>query len=277
MLPFPANAAGVAVRRPAAKRRPFRQTAIRWLEPLTGLVVLAAAWQLASAIAANPTLVPPLQMIGAALVILAQKSLVSDVLASLVHLAGGFGAGAVLGLALALSCARFSLVAIVVDPIAEFLRPISAIAWIPIAILLFGVGQGVPMFLIFYASLFPIFVNALDGIRRVDPSLVRAAEMLGASRRLIVTHVVLPAALPAIFAGARLSLGVGWVAMVAGELVGADTGLGYRVEYYQEFFSMDGVMAAIVVIGIIGYILDFALRALQASLLRWSPASGTAR
>jgi ABC-type nitrate/sulfonate/bicarbonate transport system permease component len=98
--------------------------------------------------------------------------------------------------------------------------------------------------------------------------------MLGASRRLVVTHVVLPAALPAIFAGARLSLGVGWVAMVAGELVGADSGLGYRIEYFQEFFSMEGVMATIVVVGVVGYLLDLALRLLQAVLLRWSPASG---
>ena len=133
------------------------------------------------------------------------------------------------------------------------------------------------MFLIFYASLFPIFVNALDGIRRVDPTLVRAAGMLGASRRLVVTHVVLPAALPAVFAGARLSLGVGWVAMVAGELVGADTGLGYRIEYFQEFFSMEGVMATIVVIGIIGYMLDALLRWLQSWALRWSPDHGGSR
>jgi len=257
--------------------RSLRGILLSWLEPLSGVVALAVGWQLASIIADNPTLVPPLQTIWGALVDQAHGDLVNDIVASLVHLAGGFGTGAILGLLLALLCARFQLVAAVVDPIAEFLRPISAIAWIPIAILLFGIGQGVPMFLIFYASLFPIFVNALDGIRRVDPTLVRAAEMLGASRRLVVTHIVLPAALPAIFAGARLSLGVGWVAMVAGELVGADTGLGYRIEYFQEFFSMEGVMATIVVVGIIGYLLDALIRMLQSSLLRWSPAGGGSR
>jgi ABC-type nitrate/sulfonate/bicarbonate transport system permease component len=258
-------------------RRSLRGVALSWLEPLSGVVALAVGWQVASIVAHNPTLVPPLEAIWSALVDQAQGDLANDIIASLIHLAGGFGAGATLGLLLALLCARFTLFAAIVDPIAEFLRPISAIAWIPIAILLFGIGRGVPMFLIFYASLFPIFVNALDGIRRVDPSLVRAAEMLGASRRLVVTHIVLPAALPAIFAGARLSLGVGWVAMVAGELVGADTGLGYRIEYFQEFFSMEGVMATIVVVGIAGYCLDALLRWLQASLLRWSPANGGAR
>ncbi len=241
------------------------------LEPLAGFIGLALAWQTASLIAHNPTLVPPLGLIWAALTGLAHADLVSDIVASLIHLAGGFGAGTASGLALALLCARFEAVAAVVDPIAEFLRPISAIAWIPIAVLLFGVGEGVPIFLIFYAALFPIFVNALDGIRRVDPALIRAAQMLGASRRLTVMGVVFPAALPSIFAGARLSLGVGWVAMVAGELVGADTGLGYRVEYFQEFFSMDGVMATIVVIGVIGYLLDAGLRGLQSAVLQWLP------
>jgi ABC-type nitrate/sulfonate/bicarbonate transport system permease component len=248
------------------------QMARGMIEPLAGFAGLALAWQLASLIAHNPTLVPPLGVIGTALAGLAQTDLVDDIVASLVHLAGGFGAGAATGLALALLCARFEPVDAVVEPVAEFLRPISAIAWIPIAILLFGVGEGVPMFLIFYASLFPIFVNARDGIRRVDPRLIRAAEMLGASRRLVILGVVLPAALPAIFAGARLSLGVGWVAMVAGELVGAGTGLGYRVQYFQEFFSMEGVMATIVVIGVIGYLLDTALRALQGAVLRWMPS-----
>ena len=95
--------------------------------------------------------------------------------------------------------------------------------------------------------------------------------MLGASRRMIVTHVVMPAALPLILAGARLSLGVAWMAMVAAELTGADSGLGWRIFWYQEFFAMDKVMAVILTIGVLGYIFDSLLRALQARITRWSP------
>jgi NitT/TauT family transport system permease protein len=135
---------------------------------------------------------------------------------------------------------------------------------------MFGIGRGVPIFLIFYASIFPIFVNTLAGIRQVDPNLLNAARTLGAPPRMIVTHVVLPAALPLVLAGARLSLGVAWAAMVAAELTGADAGLGWRIFWYQEFFAMDKVMAVILTIGVLGYALDLALRRLQAAMTRWS-------
>jgi ABC-type nitrate/sulfonate/bicarbonate transport system permease component len=140
---------------------------------------------------------------------------------------------------LALLAARFEIFEAIVTPLVEMLRPLSAIAWIPIAILMFGIGRAVPVFLIFYAASFPIFINTLAGIKGVDPRLLQAAAMLGASPRLIVTHVVMPAALPLVLAGARLSLGVAWMAMVAAELTGADSGLGWRIFWYQEFFAMD--------------------------------------
>jgi ABC-type nitrate/sulfonate/bicarbonate transport system permease component len=159
----------------------------------------------------------------------------------------------------------------VIDPFAEFLRPISPIAWIPLAILLFGVGGAVPVFLIFYAAVFPIFVGTLDGIRRVDRNLVNAARALGASRATLATRVILPAALPAIFAGARLSLGVAWMALVAGEIVGGDAGIGWRILWYQEFFQMDRVLAMILVVGALGLAADSLLRVLQRRLLRWHP------
>jgi ABC-type nitrate/sulfonate/bicarbonate transport system permease component len=243
-------------------------------QPLIGILALIAAWQAASAFAANPTLVPPLAAIARQIAAMASADLVRDIGASLFHLAVGYGCGAMLGLVLALLAARSDWFAAILDPYVEFLRPISAIAWIPIAILLFGVGRGVPVFLIFYASLFPILVSTLDGVRHVDRGLINAARALGASRRLVVTDIILPAASPSILTGARLSLGVGWVAMVAGELVGADAGLGWRIMWHQEFFSMDGVMATIVVIGAVGWLLDALLRGLQRRLLAWSPTTG---
>jgi ABC-type nitrate/sulfonate/bicarbonate transport system permease component len=195
----------------------------------------------------------------------------TDILASLVHLGLGYGLGIITGMVLALLAARFLFIEVILDPIVEVLRPISAIAWIPLAILMFGIGRGVPIFLIFYAATFPVFINMLAGIKQVDPRLVQAAQMLGASRQTIVTHVVMPAALPLILAGARLSLGVAWMAMVAAELTGADSGLGWRIFWYQEFFAMDKVMAVILTIGVLGYIFDSLLRALQARITRWSP------
>jgi NitT/TauT family transport system permease protein len=193
--------------------------------------------------------------------------------ASLVHLAIGYGLGVATGLALAVMSTRFAVVDAIVDPLVEVLRPISAIAWIPLAILMFGISGKVPIFLIFYAAVFPIFINTVAGVKQVDAQLVRAAQMLGASPRTILVHVVLPSALPFVLAGARLSLGVAWMAMVAAELTGSDAGLGWRLFWYQEFFAMDKVMAVILTIGVLGYVFDTLLRALQARITRWSPDS----
>ena len=245
-------------------------------EFLLALAAVVGLWQLASAWVAKPALVPPPLAVARAWIAMLDETLPGDALASLGHLASGYLLGVSTGLILAIACARSALVEAIVDPFMELLRPIGAIAWIPLAILMFGIGGGVPVFLIFYASAFPVFVNTLAGIKQVDGRFVRAAETLGASRRMIVTHVVLPAALPMVLAGARLSLGVAWASMVAAELTGSDAGLGWRIFWYQEFFAMDRVMAVILTIGVLGYALDTALRWVQRAATRWSPDSEAA-
>ena len=246
---------------------------MRLLEVPLALAVVVALWQALSVAVGNKTLVPSPLLVARAWLDLLHGDLRDDVLASLLHLGAGYALGVVTGLALALASARFTIVEWLVDPLVEILRPISAIAWIPLAILMFGISAKVPVFLIFYAALFPIFVNTVAGIKQVDQQLVRAARMLGASSRLVLTHVVMPSALPFVLAGARLSLGVAWMAMVAAELTGSDAGLGWRLFWYQEFFAMDKVMAVILTIGVLGYLFDTLLRALQARITRWSPDS----
>jgi ABC-type nitrate/sulfonate/bicarbonate transport system permease component len=243
----------------------------RLLEVPAALAVVVALWQVVSIAVGNKTLVPSPSLVLTAWVELVHGDLRDDVLASLAHLALGYALGAGTGLALAVLSARFAMLETIVDPFVELLRPISAIAWIPLAILMFGISAKVPVFLIFYAALFPIFVNTVAGVKQVDPQLIRAARALGASPRLILTHVVMPSALPFVLAGARLSLGVAWMAMVAAELTGSDAGLGWRLFWYQEFFAMNKVMAVILTIGVLGYLLDTLLRALQARITRWSP------
>lgn len=245
----------------------------RAAEPLTGLLVVLLLWQWASIHVANAVLVPSPAVVWRAFIGMLDSELPSDVAASLMHLAIGYGLGAGAGLCLALLAASSPWLEAVIDPFAEFLRPISPIAWIPVAILLFGVGPLVPVFLIFYAALFPIFVGTLDGVRSVDRTLVDAALSLGASRRVVVLDVILPAALPSVVSGARLSLGVAWMSLVAGEIIGGDAGIGWRILWYQEFFQMDRVMAAILIVGALGFLGDALLRAVQRRLLRWHPSS----
>ena len=244
---------------------------VRFAEPFIGIACVLLAWETAARVARNAILVPSPATVWRALVAMRGSELPSDIAASIIHLVAGYVSGAALGLVLALVAGSSKWFAAVIDPFAEFLRPISPIAWIPLAILMFGVGGGVPVFLIFYAALFPIFVGTLDGIRRVDPALVNAARALGASRAMLARRVIFPAALPSIFAGARLSLGVAWMALVAGEIVGGDAGIGWRILWYQEFFQMDRVLGAILIVGALGLAADMLLQALQRRVLRWLP------
>jgi ABC-type nitrate/sulfonate/bicarbonate transport system permease component len=241
--------------------------------PLSGVAAVLIVWEVASRLAANATLVPPPLTVWNALAAMQGSELPADIGASLLNLCVGYGLGVCTGMALALLAASSRWLDAVIDPFAEFLRPISPIAWIPLAILFLGVGRAVPVFLIFYASIFPIFVNTLVGIRRVDTNLVHAAQSLGASRRLVISHVILPAALTSVVAGARLSMGVAWMALVAGEILGGDKGIGWRILWYQEFFQMDRVMAAILVVGVLGFVVDTILRLLQQRASRWNPTA----
>jgi NitT/TauT family transport system permease protein len=253
------------------KTSPWR-TLRRIAEPLAGIAGVLLLWELVGRQVANSTLVPLPGTVWTALLGMLDSELPKDIAASLLHLGVGYGLGAGTGLLLALIAAALPRAGYVIDPLAEFLRPISPIAWVPLAILLFGVGRAVPIYLIFYASLFPIFVAALDGIRHVDQKLVLAARSLGASRSAIVMRVILPAALPSVLNGARLSLGVAWMSLVAGEIVGGDAGIGWRILWYQEFFQIDRVLAAILIVGALGLLADGLLRLLQAHVLRWHPS-----
>jgi ABC-type nitrate/sulfonate/bicarbonate transport system permease component len=263
---------GVAVvtGRPVVRR--FIRRISRLVEPVLGVALCLALWAFVSQRIGNANLLPSPAAVARALVGMFEDELPKDVAASLAHLAVGYGLGVSVGLVLALATARSRALEAIVDPFVEFLRPIAAIAWIPIAILLFGVGPAVPVFLIFYASVFPIFVNTFDGIRRVDANLVNAALSLGTSRQQLTTLVILPATLPAVMAGARLSMGVAWASLVAGEIIGGDAGIGWRILWYQEFFQMDRVMAGILVVGVLGLAADGLLRALQRHVTRWDPS-----
>lgn len=242
------------------------------VEPVLGIACVLLLWQWMGLKVNNGNLVPMPAAVWLAFVDMLDTELPKDIAASLFHLGVGYGLGILVGLLLALLAASSRWLDALIDPFAEFLRPIGPIAWIPLAILILGVGRAVPIFLIFYASIFPIFVSTLAGIRRVDPRLISAARSLGASQWLIVTRVILPATVPSVISGARLSLGVAWMSLVAGEIVGGDAGIGWRILWYQEFFQMDHVMAGILIVGVLGLLADGLLRWVQHLARRWMPA-----
>ena len=144
----------------------------------------------------------------------------------------------------------------IVDPSIELLRPISGIAWIPLALFIFGIGNALPVFIMTYAAFFPILIGTVAGVRSVDHRLIDAARTMGVSRATIVTRVVVPAALPSLLVAVRLGVASSWTAVVAAELIGAPSGLGYAVEWYRELLMTPQVMAFIAMIGVLGYLTD---------------------
>ena len=157
-----------------------------------------------------------------------------------------------------------------VDPVVEMLRPIPPIAWIPLSILWFGVGDLQNQFIIFLGIFFPILVNTIIGVKNIDPNLIRAARCLGASEWRMLRRVVLPAVLPQLMTGIRVGFGVGWMALVAAELVGATSGLGFLINDARSLLRTDIIILGMLVIGLAGFGIDLLIRRLSKALLPWS-------
>ncbi|CAM5408279.1 hypothetical protein AFEL58S_02147 [Afipia felis] len=157
-----------------------------------------------------------------------------------------------------------------VSPIMEILRPIPPLAWIPLSILWFGLGDEQNEFIIFLGIFFPILVNTIVGVKNIDPSLIRAARSLGAPQFKILIRVVLQGALPQIITGIRIGLGVGWMALVAAELVGANSGLGFLINDARSMLRTDIIIVGMLTIGVVGLLIDVAIRVVGRRLLPWS-------
>lgn len=158
------------------------------------------------------------------------------------------------------------------DVLIEVLRPIPPLAWIPLSILWFGIGDTQNQFIIFLGMFFPILLNTITGVKNIEPNLVHAAQCLGASELKILWRVVLRAALPSIVTGIRVGLGVGWMALVAAELVGANSGLGFLINDARTVLRTDYVIVGMMTIGLVGLLIDRGVRVLGRWAMPWSRA-----
>lgn len=248
------------------------------LHYIATMTAFGLVWHAGAVAIANPVLLPSPLNVGASLLdLLARGEIQESALVSVKRLLASFAlAGLVaipLGFLMGLNRTAFALV----DPVVEMLRPISGIAWIPLGLFIFGIGETLPTAIMFYGAFFPLLLNTIVGVRAVDPNLVAAARVMGVGRRVVLVHVILPAALPSILVGARLAMGAGWMAMIAAELIGAPSGLGYSIEWYRSLLMTPKVMAFVVVIGCLGYVMDAALRLLRSVLTPWAQTSEAAQ
>ncbi len=198
----------------------------------------------------------------------AGHTLPKHLLSSFGRFAMGFGLAAVLGTALGLAMGWFRRLDEIVTPFFEAVRFVAPIAWVPFAALWFGTGIGGPVLIIFTGAFPPALINAYRGARFVDRKLVEAARMLGTPGWKIVTHVLLPASVPSIVAGLRVSAGLGWQSLVGAELIVASSGIGYLLVTGQSNISTTTVMSGMLAIGFVGAILDGALMRLEARIHR---------
>jgi NitT/TauT family transport system permease protein len=194
-----------------------------------------------------------------------------DMWDSLRRVSIGYGLAALIGIPFGLTLGWYPAANEVVNPVLQILRPISPIAWIPIAIILFGVGDHAATSLIFLGAFFPIVVACIDGVSNVPLVFRRVGRNFGLRPAQLLTRVIFPAALPQIIIGLRISLGIAWLVVVAAEMVAVDSGLGYLViDARNSGKRYDLVVAAMLTIGVIGLILDTAIRRLeQIKSVRW--------
>ena len=241
------------------------------LPPLTLLTLLLALWWgvlVGDADAIFPT---PWQVVTGVGELIADGSLWGHIGASLLRVGIGFGLATCFAVPLGLWMGRVEMAYITLNPIFQMLRPISPIAWIPIAILWFGVGNASPIFLIFIASVFPMIVQTAAGVQTIDQRYLRAAANFGVPRGKLLRQVILPAVLPNIIVGMRIGLGVAWLVVVAAEMIALRSGLGYLIMDSRNAGNRyDLVVAAMIIIGIIGLLLDGIMRLLEKlPSVRW--------
>lgn len=268
----PRAAATQAVARPGWAARLWHQ---RWFIAVRSFAVFIALWYAMHLWNANPLQLPSPLAVASALWDLAESGEMlqhAGISASrlLFALCIAIALAVPLGFWMGLSRTADSLI----DPMVELLRPISGIAWLPLALFIFGIGNTLPVFIMVYVGFFPILLNTVAGVRQVDRKLVAAAHTMGVGRRALLLHVMVPAALPAVMVGIRLAFAASWAAIVAAELIGAPSGLGFAIEWYRQLLMTPKVFGFIAVIGVVGYLCDVGLRALQRYLTPWSEGTG---
>jgi NitT/TauT family transport system permease protein len=239
--------------------------------PLGVAILFLLVWDLWVR-ASGSDLFPKPWEVAAGIVELARKGLLLKyIVASLFRVTVGFGLAVLVGVPAGLLLGWFQKAFLAFNPMIQVFRPISPIAWIPVAILWFGVDDRAPIFLIFLASVFPITVSAMAAVQNIQPVYIRAARNFGVSRLELFRRVIFPATLPQVLTGLRIALGVAWLVVVAAEMIAVNSGLGYLIiDARNAGKRYDLVVAGMVMIGLIGLTLDQLVRRLETfDEVRW--------
>lgn len=196
-------------------------------------------------------------------------SLWEHIWASLYRILVGFGLGCLVGIPLGFAMGLSKVIRGWFDPMVEFFRPIPPLAFIPLVIIWSGIGERSKILLLFFAALWIMVIAARAGVGSVKLSKIHAAYSLGASKKQILLHVILPNSLPEIFTGMRVAMGVCWGTVVAAELVAAESGVGFMIMVASKFLATDIVVLGVIIVGLIGYSIDILMRQIESRLIPW--------
>lgn len=234
-------------------------------------VIIVVIWQLVvTATKPDPSVLPPpLDVVTTFGQLLVNGQLALDTAYSVGRVVSAWLLSAIVAIPLGLVMGSSRRLERVVNPFVELLRPISPLAWIPMAILWFGIGESGKIFVVFIGTFFPILLSTIAGVKAVDPVLLHAGQVFGCSNRLILfRRVLVPASLPSVVVGLRVAFGTGWAAIIAAELVAAHTGLGYLIANGMDILRADQVLVGMIVIGLLGFLFDTFFRYLQRRYAR---------
>lgn len=245
----------------------------RWLGVLAIIAALLFWQAMATLVVKNPFILPsPVDVINAFIDLLRGNTLLKDIGVSLLHFGIGLGSALIIGIPIGMVMGYYRGVDAFLDPLIEIIRPIPPLAWIPFAIVWFGLTNASAGFLIFIGAVFPILINTYTGFRSIPRVFVEAGKMLGCSRdRDLIRYIAFPSSLPQIAAGIRIASGVGWMCLVAAELFGVSKyGLGQKLWHFYNLHQMDKVVVYMLLLGTIGLLLDWLFRYyIDHHFLRW--------
>ncbi|MDR3221597.1 MAG: ABC transporter permease [Candidatus Accumulibacter sp.] len=269
---------GAAAERAAAPRPPRRLSDKHrhLLISIASVVLLVVLWQLSGSLGwMDPLLLPPPSEVFRTATELAvsgyrQTPLWQHLLISAARALAAFAVAIAVGIPLGLFMGLAPAFNAVLDPFVQFLRPLPKIALIPLVVVWFGIGESSKFFLIFISSFLSIVVGAVASVASVSQGRIRVVQTLGATRRQIFLHVVLPNALPELFTTVRLSVGIGWTSLIAAEMVAANSGLGWMVINAGSYLRTDVVLLGILLLGLTGYFFDWLLLRLQRRFAPWA-------
>ncbi len=249
---------------------------LRKFSPIAiGFVLLIVVWQIATMIGGHQAaLFPPPLKVGEALAaIVSDGSIFTHIQISLFRFFMGYMAAVTAAIALGLVLGRLPFIWQVIDPIVQVLRPVSPIAWSPFIVLWFGIGNMPAIVIIFIAAFFPVLLSTVSAVKKVEKTYLRIAANFEMSEIETLRKIILPASFPMIANGLHMALGSAWIFLVAGEMVGAQSGLGFLIVDARNALSLDLVMACIVMIGVLGLILDKLIHYFEAWVSRiWGGA-----